>query len=262
MEAPVAVAGHSVWRGTELAESDWLVAADRPVAEVARRLWEGPGMAVVRGLELAGLDDGACLAAGRRYLGGLGAVRPEDAGRPGDGLVVAVAGQDPGGLDLHTDRAMHPGPPRLLGLLCVRPAASGGESVLVSGHAVHDALLGTRPEVLPDLYRDFHFGDEPDLERRYPVFRRRGGRLDVQYNRYWIGRGQRERGQPLTAGQLAGLDAFEEVLADPGLALRVRLRRGDLLVLDNAAVLHGRTAFGDPPGAEAVGRCMARIWAD
>ncbi|GAA3030156.1 hypothetical protein GCM10020229_46940 [Kitasatospora albolonga] len=69
-------------------------------------------------------------------------MRPEDPARPADSLVVAGAARDEAGLDLHTDRAMYPGPrARLLGLLCVRPAASGGESLLVSGHAVHDALL-------------------------------------------------------------------------------------------------------------------------
>ncbi|MFI5527256.1 TauD/TfdA family dioxygenase [Kitasatospora sp. NPDC051853] len=257
MDEPVAVAGPSVWRGAEVAEQDWAV------GEPAELLWNGPGLAVVRGIGLDGLTDGGCVGVAQRYLAGLGQVRPEDPERPGDSLVVAGAERDEAGLALHTDRAMYPGPPRLLGLLCVRPAGAGGESVLVSGHAVHDALLASRPEVLPALYGDFHFGDGPGFERTYPVFRRRAGRLEVQYNRYWIGRGQRERGLPLTEAQTAALDAFEEVLADPGLALRVPLRRGDLLLLDNTAVLHGRTAFTDPPDQDpGSGRCLVRVWAD
>ncbi|MFI1972295.1 TauD/TfdA family dioxygenase [Streptomyces cinnamoneus] len=45
------------------------------------------------------------------------------------------------------------------------------------------------------------------------------------------------------------------------MALRVRLRRGDLLLVDNMAILHGRTSFADPPPPHA-GRCLARVWAD
>ncbi|MFB9364695.1 TauD/TfdA family dioxygenase [Kitasatospora albolonga] len=265
MELLTAVAGPSVWRGAQLDERDWAVAADCPVSELAELLWRGPGLAVVRGIGLDGLTDGECVRVARRYLAGLGTVRPEDPARPADSLVVAGAARDEAGLDLHTDRAMYPGPPRLLGLLCVRPAASGGESLLVSGHAVHDALLASRPRALAPLYADFHFGDGPDFARTYPVFRRRDGRLDVQYNRYWIGRGHAERGLPLTGAQLSALDAFEEVLAEPGLALRVPLRRGDLLLVDNMAVLHGRTAFTDPPEPEpepGEGRCLVRVWAD
>jgi alpha-ketoglutarate-dependent taurine dioxygenase len=134
----------------------------------------------------------------------------------------------------------------------VRSAAlRGGESVLVSGHAVHNRLLKSRSEVLPELYRDYYFGRGPGFERVYPVFRCSGGRLEVHCNRYWITRGRQEHAAALTTGQIAALDAFDEVSADPETAVRIRLRRGDLLVADNTAVLHGRTAFSDLPPAAA-----------
>ena len=295
MATPVAVTEPSAWQGTTLQERDWLVVvppslpgqapgpatADtttdhddtEAVDRVAQRLRHGPALAVVRGLELGDLSDEQCAEVGRRFMAPLGRVRPRDSARPGDSLVTAVAhtaaappppartDRDDGDLALHTDRAMYPGPPRLLGLLCIRPAPDGGESVLVSGHAVHNRLLESRPRVLSELYRDFHFGHEPGFERTYPVFRPSAGRVQVHYNRYWITRGQQEHGAPLTTARLAALDAFDEVLADPRMALRIRLRRGDLLLLDNTAILHGRTSFLDPPPPQP-GRCLARIWAD
>ncbi|MEV5237962.1 TauD/TfdA family dioxygenase [Streptomyces cinnamoneus] len=297
MDTPVAVAGPSVWRGATLRERDWLVPVHPPlpgdaagaappardgagpVARAERCLNHGPGLAVVRGLDLDGLTDEECVEACRRFMAPLGDVHPRDPAHPGDSLLTAATSASSASsassspvpltyghrpeeeLALHTDRARFPGPPRLLGMLCVRPARHGGESVLVSGHAVHNVLLGSRPDVLPDLYRDFHFGRGPDFEHIYPVFRRRAGRLHMQYNRKWITRGQQEHGAPLSTAQVAALDAFDEVLADPRMALRVRLRRGDLLLLDNMAVLHGRTSFTDPPPPHA-GRCLMRVWAD
>ncbi|GAA0397877.1 hypothetical protein GCM10010357_18720 [Streptomyces luteireticuli] len=241
-----------------------------PVARAARCLYDGPGLAVVRGLGLDALTDDECVTVCRRFMAPLGGLRPVDPDHPGDSLVTAEpsapapparAHRPEEDLALHTDRARFPGPPRLLGMLCIRPARHGGESVLVSGHAVHNVLLRSRPAVLSDLYQDFHFGRGPDFEHIYPVFRRSAGRLHVQYNRYWITRGQQEHGTPLSTAQVAALDAFDEVLADPRMALRVRLRRGDLLLMDNMAILHGRTSFVDPPPSHA-GRCLARVWAD
>ncbi|MER5641315.1 TauD/TfdA family dioxygenase [Kitasatospora sp. NPDC002227] len=266
MNAPVVVQGPSVWRGSTLRERDWLVPAGRgrdgaggeTVARAARALREGPRVAVVRGLDLEGLTDEECAGVCRRFMAQLGDVRPEDPRRPADNLVTA---QDRTRMPPHTDRGMLPRPSALLGLLCVRPAGSGGESVLASGHTVHNTLLRTRPAELSALYLPYRFGDGPAFRRDYPVFERHSGRLDVHYNRYWITRGQRECGAPLTVGQEAALDAFDAVLADPRTALRVRLGRGDLLLVDNRTVLHGRAAFTDPP-APRGGRCLVRVWAD
>nr|AIZ66888.1 putative taurine catabolism dioxygenase [Streptomyces sp. MA37] len=292
MDTPVAVAAPSAWQGATLKERDWLVpvhppllgqapggatgdvspgrdGAD-PVARAAQCLRHGPGLAVVRGLGLDTLTDDECVKVCRRFMAPLGNVRPVDPDHPGDSLMTAAAPvptppayahRPEVDLALHTDRARFPGPPRLLGMLCIRPARHGGESVLVSGHTVHNTLLRYRPDVLPGLYRDFHFGHEPGFERTYPVFRRSAGRLHMQYSRSWITRGHQEHGTPLSTAQVAALDAFDEVLADPRMALRVQLRRGDLLLVDNMTILHGRTAFVDAPPPYA-GRCLARVWAD
>ncbi|WP_158702462.1 TauD/TfdA family dioxygenase [Kitasatospora sp. MMS16-BH015] len=232
------------------------------VARADQLLRHGLGFALIRGLDLAGLTDADCLRAAHRLLAPLGAAHSLD------GLLTAPpADHQEGRLGPHSDRGMRPAPPRLLALLCIRPAAEGGDSLLVSGHTVHDALLATAPEALAILYRPVHFGSEPPtagapaFDRHYPVFQPREGRLRMQYNRYWITRGQQEQDAPLTPTQLAALDAFDRATAAPGTTLRLRLRPGDLLVVDNLTVLHGRTAYTDPP-PPAPGRCLARIWLD
>nr|WP_268255958.1 TauD/TfdA family dioxygenase [Streptomyces mashuensis] len=57
------------------------------------------------------------------------------------------------------------------------------------------------------------------------------------------------------------LDTVDQILSDPRTVLRIRLEPGDLLWLDNTVVLHGRTAFDDPPSPHAR-RCLARVWVD
>ncbi|QGV82286.1 TauD/TfdA family dioxygenase [Streptomyces ficellus] len=239
-------------------------------ARVASRLRDGPGVVVLRGWPLDGRSEAECSALARWFCGHLGTPRPSDTAQ---GHVIVTARLPAGHPDaahgpaddrelaFHTDRAGPPGPPRLLGLLCVRQAAHGGESLLASGHTVHDRLLVRNPTALPRLHQDFHFGRGDGFDRVYPVFRRDHHRLRVRYNRHWIGRGHREAAAPLSPADLAALDAFDDVLADPGTAVRIRLRPGDFLLLDNTAVLHGRTAFVDALDPQRR-RCLVRVWVD
>ncbi|MFI6978986.1 TauD/TfdA family dioxygenase [Embleya sp. NPDC050154] len=69
--------------------------------------------------------------------------------------------------------------------------------------------------------------------------------------------GSHAAGEPLTPAQIEAPDAVDEVLGDESLFLRLPLRRGDLLVLDNTTVLHGRTSFVDHPDPLRR-RCLAR----
>ncbi|MEV0375677.1 TauD/TfdA family dioxygenase [Streptomyces sp. NPDC050636] len=186
----VPAGGRSLWDRESLRENDWLVQlpsheagiskrADRDAlagvaACVDRRLREGPGFAVVRGLDLEGLSEAECVELSTWFGEALGTVRPGKEAT--DELVTArtqAGGQalfpDRDGHDralpLHTDRSSQQEPPRVLGLLCVRPAMSGGESILVSGAAVHDRLLAEHPDLLHYLYEKVHFGRGDGFER-------------------------------------------------------------------------------------------------
>ncbi|HEU5333010.1 MAG TPA: TauD/TfdA family dioxygenase [Actinocrinis sp.] len=170
-------------------------------------------------------------------------------------------------LSMHTDSAGAHAADRtgILGLLCLRAGASGGESLLTSGHTVHNRLLARDSALAASLYRQVHFGRGPG---RYQdgggtdvgaVFDAPGDRLKVRYNRGWIRRGHEAVNEPLPPETIAALDAFDELAGDDALMLRVRLEPGDVLLLDNTVVLHGRTAFvdNDDPAAR---RCLVRLW--
>ncbi|WP_189826153.1 TauD/TfdA family dioxygenase [Streptomyces finlayi] len=265
----------AAWHPATLRQADWLIRlptgwspADTSGPSIVGRLLtalrDGPGFAVLRGLHLDGLDDRACAGLGQEIIALAGTPRPHESAAPGDHLLARAdhtQGPEEAALAPHTDRAGPPGPPHLLALLCVRPAPVGGDSLLASGATVHDRLATVHPGQLPALYGDFRFGTEPGLARTGPVFARTGDRLTVHYNRHQIERGHHAAGDPLSAARTRALDAFDDVLADPDLFLRVPLRRGDLLLLDNTAVLHGRTAFTDHPDPRRR-RCLTRSWAD
>lgn len=161
-------------------------------------------------------------------------------------------------LPFHTD------PADLVTMLCVRPAPSGGLSQLASARAVHDLLLVEERGHLAELYRPLPQENRRMPERRpltsIPVFgRAANGDFTVRHARWHVEAAQRHADAPrLTDGQLAALDALEEILSRPGISLDVDLRPGELQLFNNAELLHARTEFADAP--TGTGRLLLRLW--
>ncbi|MFH8259208.1 TauD/TfdA family dioxygenase [Streptomyces roseolus] len=271
------------WYPATLKEEDWLLPApDAPqggalAEKINAMLWRGTGFVVLRGLDLAGLTEKQCVERCAQVVGQVctpvgfrlqrssgelltAATAPAVPRSAGSGDPAALHG-DAQVLLPHMDRGERQEPPRLLALLCIRPASHGGESLLASGPALYERLAAEQPEALRALHLNHHFGAGPDFDRVRPVFRHEGRTLRVHYNHYWIRRGQEETGTPFGPEQLSALHTMETLLQDPAMVMSLPLRRGDLLLVNNSAVLHGRTPFKDAgtPGAQ---RCYARIWAD
>ncbi|MFT3717522.1 TauD/TfdA family dioxygenase [Pseudorhodoferax sp.] len=155
----------------------------------------------------------------------------------------------------------------ILGLLCVRPAKSGGENGIVSSMSVFNELLRTRPEVLPQLFRGYVcdlFGDErpgygPVTDHPIPVFSWHAGRLSCRYSRNYINMAAKRLGTTLGEEEVQAADAFEKASEDARLRYDLRLDAGDIMLLNNATVMHARTEYVDHDEPERR-RHLLRLW--
>jgi hypothetical protein len=238
--------------------------------ELRRRLQDGPGFVLLRGLPLRDWTGDRCRLATWGIGWQLGSHVSQNV--RGERLVDVsdVTGQDPSPrqyrtsqeLRLHTDPTSD-----LIGLACVQDAKSGGESVIASAVAVHNRMMATRPDLLELLYRGFHwhrFGegrpeDGPLTRELVPVFAQQSGRLSCRYVRSPIAAGHRDAGLPLTDLQIEALDCFDRLASSPDLRISFRLRPGDLLIANNLTVLHARTRFEDHAETNRR-RHMIRLW--
>lgn len=161
-------------------------------------------------------------------------------------------------LPFHTDGS------DFAGLLCLGAAAEGGQSLLASAAAVHEAIAAERPDLLAVLERGLHHhrrgeqaADEaPVLPGRQPVFWRRDGRMHVFYNRNpveWL----EPEGIAVTAEEIEAQDLLDAVLERPEIQLRMYLAPGDLQLINNYTVLHSRKEYRDAPGRK---RHLLRVW--
>lgn len=163
-------------------------------------------------------------------------------------------------LDFHTDRC------DLVGLLCQRRAKEGGLSSIVSTMAVHNEILRTRPDLLPILYRGFHYAereaaDRPDgvTPHPIPVFSRWQGVLSCRFIRNPIETGAQRRGVPLTEQEREALELMSALSAREDMRLDMMLEPGDMQFCNNYVTAHARTAFEDWPEPHRR-RLMVRLW--
>lgn len=154
----------------------------------------------------------------------------------------------------------------VVGLLCLRKAKKGGESLLVSATTIFNEMLEARPDLLKRLFDPIatdRRGEVPDGMQPFfsiPVYSWHRNHLTVMYQRQYIDSAQRfEDAMPLTPDHVQALDLFDDYANDPDMNLSMQLEPGDMQFVYNHGLLHDRTAFEDHPDP-AERRHLLRLW--
>jgi len=163
-------------------------------------------------------------------------------------------------LNPHTDSC------DVVGLLCVRPAKSGGASAICSSMAIYNECLALHPEYIDPLTRGFHFdligkgSREIEYTRnRNPVFSYHQGYLSCRFNKRQIELGMRRAGKGLSDLEQAAIDYVRALSVREDFLLRMDFRPGDIQLLNNHVILHARDEYEDWPKA-ARKRLLLRVW--
>lgn len=151
-------------------------------------------------------------------------------------------------LPLHTDCSGYAWPPNVMAFHCLRNSVRGGEALYADGaHAVRE-LRRTDPEALRVLrsvaIRHRLYSASADTRHVAPrIVLDADGELAILRYANWTP-------QPLQPGHFDDVPAFYRahrqfaaIVNDPGNVAEIRPQPGDLLLVNNQRVLHGRRAF-------------------
>jgi hypothetical protein len=238
---------------------------------IERELMDGRGFVLIRGLPRERYsNDDLCLA----YWGmGAHLGRPWPQNKHGHLLGdVTDQGKQPGdptargnelgqiGLDFHCDGS------DLVGLMCLRSGASGGESAVCNSVALHNALVRERPDLAAELYKpqpyDMRGEHAPGRQGWYalPVFTAHGGRLFIRLISAYIHASQRHEDAPrLTPLAREALAWMRDHAEGGDFSVVMDIRPGDIQFINNYHVLHGRRPYVDDRAAGQV-RHLKRLW--
>ena len=305
-QLPPAFSGPSAWTGREMRDStDWVFtltedqvdeiefashrflsmggdpgeigAEDFPLprlsghlAQLRETLLHGCGFEVIRGLPVAGYDQRLAATIFCGVGAHLGKARSQNAQGHVLGHVRDLgANPDDPNSRIYQTRArqtFHTDSTDVVGLLCLREAREGGDSLLVSAEAIYNRMLEERPDLLALLFDPVatdRRGEVPEGMKPYteiPPLSWHEGHLTVYYQRQYIDSASRfPDAMPLTPEHVEALDMFDRLANDPHLHLSMRLRPGDMQFVYNHGQLHDRTGFLDWPGPERR-RHLLRLW--
>src|SRR5690606_11202378 len=125
-------------------------------------------------------------------------------------------------------------------------------------------MLERRPDLAASLYEDVwrsRFGEEPNGENAayaLPVFGQRDGRFTSHFSLTYIEAAQKMAAVPRLGDRQR--EAIELLMAlSEALCFEMSLAPGDMQLVNNHVIYHGRTAFEDD-GTPGQGRLLLRVW--
>ncbi len=294
MRSPVPITSATVWTPTDFpVESTWsidLTAADRAAliaagrhggtatlaehfrdaaAQWATQLQHGAGFLRLRSFPIEELSADEVE---RAYLA-LGALLGAPVGQDRNANVLAHIrderlAPDPGIRKYRTNQRQdfHSDGSDLVGLLCLHPARTGGESKIVSAHAVYNEALRRAPHLVDVMYQSMPWDRNNEQPHGEPPFFELPPIIDIDgtprvfFIAWYIRDSQRHPDAPrLRDDQLAALALFESIANDPAFHIQMIFEPGDVQILNNATVLHSREQYTDRADPDQR-RHLLRLW--
>ena len=240
------------------------------LAELKETLIHGIGFEVIRGLPVARYSQQLAATIFCGVGAHLGSARSQNAMGHILGHVrdIGADGKDPNTRIYQTAerQTFHTDSADVVGLLCIREAMEGGESLLVSTTTIYNEMMDRRPDLAALLFEPIatdRRGEVPEGQKPYlqiPPLNWHAGFLTGFYQRQYIDSAQRFLDAlRLTPAHVEALDLFDALANDKRLHFAMKLQPGDMQFVYNHALLHDRTAFRDWPDAKRK-RHLLRLW--
>ncbi|MBO9448398.1 TauD/TfdA family dioxygenase [Ruegeria sp. R14_0] len=243
---------------------------DQHLADLREKLIDGIGFEVIRGLPVQDYSQEMAATVFCGVGAHLGSARSQNAQGHILGHVrdIGADANDPNTriYQTHERQTFHTDSADIVGLLCLREAKEGGDSLLVSAETIYNRMRAESPELLERLFdpiatdRRGEIPEGMDPFMTIPPFSWHDGKLTVFYQRQYIDSAQRfPAAMRLTPEHIEALDRFDALANDPDLCLTMRLQPGDMQFVYNHSQLHDRTGFVDWPDP-AERRHLLRLW--
>jgi len=264
----------SAWLNTDLRQvMDATTAStlDKASNELAR----GKGFVLFRGLDA---NDKERL---RRvfWIIGIGLGEPVMQNAKGEILSIvadrfagAERGVDTRGYESNDELRYHCDGGDCIGMSCIRQAPEGGGNGLVSLFALYNKILTSYPEHLDVLKQGFPLYSRKEKgaaestkklgkvqQKRIPVFAWHEDRMSTWLNIQLAELAAEVSGQAYTDAERGALACMETLANSPELQLTFKQEPGDVIFINNLAVMHRREKYIDAPDP-AQRRMLYRMW--
>ena len=189
-----------------------------------------------------------------------------------DRFAGAERGVDTRGYESNDELRFHCDGGDCIGMSCIRQAPQGGSNGLVSLFALYNQILTHHPQHLDALMQGYPLysrkekGDAASTknlgkvqQRRIPVFAWHEGHMSTWLNIQLAELAAEVSGQAYSATERDALACIETLANHPDMQLTFSQQPGDVLFINNLAVMHRRERYEDAQD-EAKKRMLYRMW--
>jgi alpha-ketoglutarate-dependent taurine dioxygenase len=152
------------------------------------------------------------------------------------------------GGSIHTDGPQINNTPPILLMSCVQNSAKGGDSILVSGEKVFNYIKKNNNKISKILKNKFYF------ERRgfkfsnnnifyKSIFDINKKKFEMRYLREYIDTAYKIKNIKINNEKIKALNYLDKCLKMKKLQKRLRMQTGDIIIINNKAMAHGRSEF-------------------
>ena len=168
------------------------------------------------------------------------------------------------GGSIHSDGPQHENPPKFLFMFVNKSAKKGGGSIVVNTKKVYENIKGNHPKEFKILSEKFIFErrgfytKKNDAIFKKKIFEINKKDFCFRYLREYIEKGYSLGKKLLSNDQLAALNLLDKKLQSNNFQKKYKLETGDMILLNNNVLAHGRTGFKIENNNK---RSLYRIWA-
>jgi|TARA_Y100000294_G_scaffold105691_1_gene98206 alpha-ketoglutarate-dependent taurine dioxygenase len=167
------------------------------------------------------------------------------------------------GGSIHSDGPQLNSPPKYILLACSKESNRGGHSIIAHSKRIYDFLKKEKPNYLKILMkkflverRGFNYPNGNIFEK--PIFEKKKNFFRFRYLREYIESAYKIKRIKLTPKKIEALNFLDKLMQSNRFQKKLKLNQGDLIILNNNTLSHGRTKFNLNSGDDQ--RTLIRVW--
>ena len=164
---------------------------------------------------------------------------------------------------IHSDGPQLYSPPKYVIMACLNQAKQGGDSIIVSTNKIYRYLKRNNKKILNVLKdrfyferRGFRFSNNNIFKKA--IFENSYNNFRFRYLREYIEAGHNIKKSALSPKIINAMNTLDELLNKKKFQTKYRLNEGDIIILNNDYLAHGRSGF--KLNNKGPQRSLLRIW--
>ena len=151
------------------------------------------------------------------------------------------------GGSIHTDGPQLLKTPNILIMSCINNAKKGGDTLIVDIRKIFNKIKNNKPKIIRELSKKYYFETRGFNFRKdflkKPILTKKKREVSFRYMKEYIVTGYEKAKKNMNISRIEALDYLDKALNSKKNQIKLKMKKGNLIVINNKFTAHGRTNF-------------------